>query len=144
MEEKKERGDYKTRAYFLVKEVLLSANGKHLRAEEIYDILRARGEKVGLTTVYRQLTRLSSEGFARKTLSEGQGGCYSLAGAHCADHYHLVCTDCGALSHLSCDHIESLIHHIAVKHSFTVMPERTTLYGLCAACMRKAKRKEPQ
>ena len=43
MEEKKERGDYKTRAYFLVKEVLLSANGEHLRAEEIYDILRARG-----------------------------------------------------------------------------------------------------
>ena len=144
MEERKERGDYKTRAYFLVRDVLLTANGKHLRAEEIYDILRERGAKVGLTTVYRQLSRLTEEGFARKTTTEGQGGCYSLLGAHCAEHYHLVCTECGALSHLSCDHVASLIHHIKAHHGFTVSPERTTLYGLCAACARRAKRKDTQ
>ena len=144
MTEKKERGDYKTRAYFLIKDVLLSTGGAHLRADEIYDILKKKGERVGLTTVYRQLARLSDEGFARKTTTEGQGNCYSLQGAHCAEHYHLVCTECGALSHLSCDHIEALIHHITAKHGFTVSPAKTTLYGLCADCTRKSKRKEAQ
>ena len=144
MNTKNERGDYKTRAYFLIKDVLLAANGRHLRADEVHAILRDRGEKVGLTTVYRQLARLAEEGFARKTVTEGQGGCYSLQGAHCAEHYHLVCTECGALSHLSCDHVESLIHHIKAHHGFTVKAERTTLYGLCAACARKEKRKDPQ
>ena len=139
MQEKKERGDYKTRAYFLIKDVLLTANGKHLRAEEIYDSLRERGAKVGLTTVYRQLARLADEGFARKTTTEGQGSCYSLVGARCAEHYHLVCTECGALSHLSCERIESLIHHIELHHGFTVSPAKTTLYGLCADCKRKRK-----
>ncbi len=142
MDEKKERGDYKTRAYFLIKDVLLSAGGAHLRADEIYDMLKGQGERVGLTTVYRQLARLSEEGFARKTTTEGQGNCYSLLGAHCAEHYHLVCTECGALAHLSCDRIASLIHHIEAHHGFTVTPARTTLYGLCADC--KQKRKEPQ
>ncbi len=144
MTEKKGRGDYKTRAYFLIKDVLLSADGAHLRADEIYDILRERGERVGLTTVYRQLTRLTEEGFTRKTTTENTGSCYSLLGEHCSEHYHLVCTECGALDHLSCDHVEEFMHHIALRHGFTVSPLKTTLYGLCAACTRKKKRKDPQ
>lgn len=141
MSEKLERGDYKTRAYFLIKDVLLSAAGAHLRADEIYDILRERGERVGLTTVYRQLFRLTEEGFARKTTTESGSSCYSLLGAHCAEHYHLVCTECGAIDHLSCDHVEEFMHHIALKHGFAVSPAKTTLYGLCASCSRK-KRKD--
>ena len=142
MDERKVRGDYKTRAYFLIKDALLAANGAHLRADEIYDILRRQGERVGLTTVYRQLTRLAEEGFARKTATEGQGSLYSVLKEQCAEHYHLVCTDCGALSHLSCDHIEAFIHHISIEHGFTISPIKTTLYGLCAECKRAKKRKE--
>ena len=142
MEEKKVRGDYKTRAYFLIKDVLLAREGAHLRADEIYDILKKQGERIGLTTVYRQLSRLAEEGCVRKTATEGQGSFYSLFDAQCAEHYHLVCTDCGALSHLSCDHIEAFVHHISTQHGFTVSPLKTTLYGLCAECKRAKKRKE--
>ena len=142
MDEKKGRGDYKTRAYFLIKDVLLAREGTHLRADEIYDILKEQGELIGLTTVYRQLARLADEGFALKTSTEGQGSFYSLFGAGCAEHYHLVCTECGALSHLSCDHVEAFIHHISTHHGFTVTPLKTTLYGLCAECKRAKKRKE--
>ena len=134
MNEKQGRGDYKTRAYFLIKEVLLSKGGAHLRADEVYDILKERGERVGLTTVYRQLARLADEGFARKTTTEGQGTCYSLLGEHCGEHYHLVCTECGALAHLSCDRIASLLHHIEAHHGFTVSKTMTVIYGLCKAC----------
>ena len=141
MEEKIGRGDYKTRAYFLIKDVLLSADGANLRADEIYDILKEKGERVGLTTVYRQLSRLSEEGFLRKTTTEAGASSYSLLGAHCAEHYHLVCSECGAVDHLSCDHIEEFMHHIALRHGFTVSPAKTTLYGLCATCSRK-KRKD--
>ena len=144
MQGKKERGDYKTRAYFLIKDVLREANGKHLRADEVYDILKASGERVGLTTVYRQLSRLTDEGFARRSTVDGAGNCFSLLGPNCGEHYHLVCTECGALSHLSCDRVEALIHHIAATHGFTVTPEKTTLYGLCAACRRLTKRKDTQ
>ena len=142
MEKRTERGDYKTRAYFLIKDVLLSSGGAHLRADEVYDILKEKGEPVGLTTVYRQLARLSEEGFILKTSTEAKGSCYSLMRDSCTEHYHLVCTECGALDHLSCDHIEELIHHIALRHSFTVSPAKTTLYGLCAACSRAKKRKD--
>lgn len=142
MEEKKERGDYKTRAYFLIKDLLLATSGEHLRADEVYSLLQKKGERVGLTTVYRQLARLCDEGFIRKTVSEGQSGCFSLQDAECPLHYHLVCTECGALSHLSCDHMEDLMRHIKAHHGFTVSPAKTTLYGLCALCARKEKRKD--
>ena len=144
MQERKERGDYKTRAYFLIKEALLASGGEHLRADDIYTVLHAKGEHIGLTTVYRQLSRLCDEGFARKIATEGQGSCFTLQGARCSEHYHLVCTECGALSHLSCEHVEALIHHIKAHHGFSVSPAKTTLYGLCAVCARKEKRKDPQ
>ena len=70
MQERKERGDYKTRAYFLIKEALLASGGEHLRADDIYTVLHAKGEHIGLTTVYRQLSRLCDEGFARKIATE--------------------------------------------------------------------------
>ena len=98
MNAKNGRGDYKTRAYFLIKDVLLAREGANLRADEVYDILKEKGERVGLTTVYRQLARLTEEGFLRKTTTESGGGCYSLLRGNCAEHYHLVCTECGAQS----------------------------------------------
>ena len=139
---KRERGDYMTRAYFLVKETLVKAGGAHMRAEEIREELSSHGETVGLSTVYRHLSRLEREGAVRKMHTDELGSCYSYISQSCADHYHMVCTVCGRLSHLSCDHVEALFHHIRSEHGFLIDPGKTTLYGLCAVCHRKQKRKE--
>ena len=133
MKTEKSRGDYLTRGYLLVKEVLKSARGAHLSADEIYIALQARGEKIGRTTVYRQLERLVSEGLVRRTVGEG-GACFSFAGSSCSEHYHLLCTACGKLEHLSCEKVKTLFRHIESEHGFVIDPSRTTLYGLCAAC----------
>ena len=138
----KARGDYMTRGYFLVRDVLMKAKGAHLFADDIHEALRERGEKVGRTTVYRQLDRLVNEGFARRTLGERGGSCYSYVEDGCTEHYHMVCTLCGKLAHLSCDHVEELFHHIKSEHGFLVDSGKTVLYGRCAACLREEKRKE--
>ncbi len=143
MEKKSVRGEYRTRGYLLVKEVLRDAHGNHLSADAIFALLKARGEAIGRTTVYRQLERLCSEGYAMRTETEGIG-CYSLSGGACGEHYHLVCTVCGRLEHLSCERIEQLFSHIEREHSFRINPARTTLYGLCVSCARSSKQKEKQ
>lgn len=141
-ESKTGRGDYMTHGYFLVKDILLRAGGAHLSADDIYETLHKNGERIGRTTVYRQLERLLGEGVIRKSTVDGAGSCYSAVSEHCEEHYHLICTVCGKLAHLSCDHVEELIHHIRQEHGFTVDPARTTFYGLCAACARETKRKD--
>lgn len=139
--DKKARGDYMTRGYFLVKDVLKNAKGEHLSVDDIYAALTARGEKIGRTTVYRQLERLIGEGYVRRTQADRAGSCFSYTDENCTEHYHLICTVCGRLAHLSCDHVEEVFHHIKSEHGFVIDPTRTTLYGRCAACIREEKQK---
>lgn len=139
----KTRGDYMTRGYFLVREALAKADGAHLSSDDIYESLRKEGKAVGRTTVYRQLDRLVGEGYARRTAAERGVSCYSVVKDGCQEHYHLVCATCGKLAHLSCEHVEALFRHIQAEHGFLIDPCQTVLYGLCAACRREAKRKDP-
>ena len=139
----KVRGEYMTRGYFLVRDVLIHAKGAHLSSDDVYETLRGQGEKVGRTTVYRQLDRLVSEGRVRRTVADRGGNCYSYITDGCAEHYHMVCKSCGKMAHLSCDQVEELFHHIKTHHGFSIDPCQTVLYGRCAACCREEKRKDP-
>ena len=47
-------------------EVLLSANGKHMSSEEIYDIVKKDCPEIGLATVYRTLQVLDKLGYTNK------------------------------------------------------------------------------
>lgn len=140
--ERKERSDYMTRGYFMVKDVLMKAGGQHLCADDIYEELKKNGRSIGLTTVYRQLDRLVHEGYVRRVSTDRAGSCYSYIDECCTEHYHMICNLCGKLAHLSCDHVEELFHHIKTEHGFQIDAGKTVLYGLCASCLRERKRKE--
>ena len=142
MERDSEKRNYMTRGYFLVRDVLIKAGGAHMSADEVHARLTEAGERVGRTTVYRQLERLVASGAARKMNGDRTGHCYAYADEHCAEHYHMICTECGKLAHLSCDHVEELFHHIKSEHGFVIDPSQTVLYGKCAVCIRSAKKKE--
>ncbi len=141
MEKRKERGEYITRGYLSVMGALKNAKGVPLSANAIFSLLKANGEAIGRTTVYRQLERLCDEGHARRTQTEGTSF-YCFADNMCEEHYHLLCTRCGKFEHLSCERIEELISHIGKEHGFRINPSLTTLYGLCAFCARQSKHKE--
>ena len=130
-----------TNGYRLVRDALIKNASKHFSADDLYNYLCNEGEKIGRTTVYRQLERLVTEGVARKINREDAVSCYSYALGDCASHYHLICTDCGALSHLACLHVEALASHIEEEHGAKIDTAKTVFYGLCAACSHK-KRKD--
>ncbi|MBQ8907786.1 MAG: transcriptional repressor [Clostridia bacterium] len=133
-EKKVPRGEYMTHGYRLVRDALAQIGDRHPSADDLYEYLLAKGEKIGRTTVYRQLERLVSEGIAAKINREGAVSCYTYALGSCSSHYHLLCTRCGNLTHLSCHNIEELCAHIKEEHGVSIDMARTVLYGLCAAC----------
>ena len=145
MSEKTVRGKYRSRGGALVREALISFDGQHASAEELRARLAARGEAIGLTTVYRQLERLEESGEVRRITGAGSSCCYQyIADGSCGDHYHLYCTSCGRTEHLSCEEIDGLWRHIANEHSFSIDRSRTVLYGRCAECQASDERDESE
>ncbi len=131
---------YKTRQSVEILSLLAENKERHLTAEEVYLLLKSRGESVGQTTVYRHLERLCEAGKVRKFAgADGGGACFQLAenGEVCRAHYHLKCTACGALLHAECDFLNALSEHIQKEHGFAVDNGRTVFYGLCADCAKK-------
>lgn len=104
-------------------------------ASELTEALHARGDRVGMTTVYRQLERLEQRGLVHKILTpEGCYYQYCEAKAHGQDCILLKCERCGAIAHADCRHLGELYDHLAQSHGFRVNRRKTLFYGLCAQC----------
>ena len=129
---------YDTRQSRLVYEFLKKNPSRHFCADEVYFALVNEGEKIGRSTVYRQLDRLVECEKAKRFFSgDGEAYCYQFSSSECKNHYHLVCSNCGKLIHTECDFLDRLSKHISDSHEFTLDTSRTVLCGLCADCAKE-------
>ncbi len=129
---------YETKQSKLVYEFLINNPQKHFSAEEVYFSLISNGERIGRTTVYRQLDRLVEEKKARKFSSGDKDACcYQLESESCHNHYHLKCSSCGTLIHTECDFLDKLSQHIFNDHHFQIDGSKTVLYGICNSCRKE-------
>ena len=108
-----------------------------MSVQNISSYFSGEGINVGTATIYRQLDKLGEQGVVRKyVIDEKTGACYQYIEEQegCRKHFHLKCTRCGRLIHLTCDHLSGLGEHIYEHHGFRVDPSKTVFYGLCAEC----------
>ncbi|WP_238419912.1 Fur family transcriptional regulator [Gordonia sp. 'Campus'] len=101
-------------------------------AQELHEILKARGESIGLTTVYRNLQALSQSGQI-DVLWDGSG---ETRYRHCSSghHHHLVCRDCGTTVEVQAEPVERWAAKIAAQHGFTDINHTVEVFGRCADC----------
>ena len=121
-------------------EVLLSANGKHMSSEEIYDIVKKDCPEIGLETVYRTLQVLDKLGYTNKLNLDD--GCvrYELSldkNAH--NHHHLVCKKCSKIIEVEEDLLDQLEDVIKEKYGFDVENHDVKFNGYCSNCSKSAK-----
>lgn len=131
-------GGYKTKQRDIILEVLKNNTDKHLSCEEICEILRNNGKKVGTTTVYRYLEKLYRNGLLTKYTADKESAKFSYAKEDCRGHFHLKCTECGEIFCGDCSFLSGLLEHVNNEHGFTVEPAKTTLYGICKGCSDRA------
>ena len=112
---------------------VLEEEGLFRSAQELHDALRARGSKVGLTTVYRTLQALESAGEVDALRSDEGETLYRLcaAGDH---HHHLVCRSCGRTEELDGGPIEDWVASAAKRHGFSSVTHTAEVFGLCRNC----------
>lgn len=130
---------YSTKQSRLINDFLKTNSQRHFSAEEIYFALISSNNKIGRTTVYRQLDRLVEMEVAKKfSVGDKDACCYQYNNSeHCHNHYHLKCSGCGRLIHTECEFMDKLSAHIFDDHQFIVDTSKTVLYGICNSCAKE-------
>ena len=127
--------EYNTKQRQLIWEYLLNQKDNHVTADDISHYLKEEGTSVGKSTIYRFLDLLERQNKIRKYAAMGQDyACYQLILQNDESHHHLLCVDCGGLTHLECDALNMLKNHMREKHNFVMDTTKTIFYGHCSKC----------
>jgi len=103
-------------------------------AQELHDLLRRRGEAVGLTTVYRTLQALADSGEVDVLrTAEGESVYRRCSSGH---HHHLVCRACGRTVEVAGPAVERWTDRIASEHGFVDVSHTLEVFGTCPSCAR--------
>ena len=112
--------------------ILEHCEKRHISAEEVYKLLLAADEDVGLATVYRVLTQFEGAGIVTRHHFEGGHSVFELeSGEH---HDHLVCVSCGKVEEFQDEIIEERQIILAKDKGFTLTDHSLYLYGKCPDC----------
>ena len=110
--------------------VLAALRGRShaVTAQDLHAELRAAGEPVGLTTVYRTLTALADADFLDVFVRDGE---QAFRDQH---HHHLVCEVCNKVEELAADQVEDWVQTVSARRGFQVTGHRADVFGVCADC----------
>jgi Fur family ferric uptake transcriptional regulator len=102
-------------------------------AQDIHAELRAAGETVGLTTVYRHLAVLTDEG-RLDALQTADG---ELVYRRCHSdqhHHHVVCRSCGRGTEVELPDLERWAESTAADLGYSDVTHTVEIFGVCADC----------
>lgn len=103
-------------------------------AQDLFETLRLEGERIGLTTVYRNLQSMASRGEVDVLRREDGETIYRMCNSS-DHHHHLVCRECGVAIELENDEIERWTRDVAKRHRFSEVTHDLVLFGVCKNCM---------
>lgn len=113
-------------------ELLEEGSSQHYSAEEVFKLLKDKGEDIGLATVYRVMTQFEAAGIVcRHRFEDGRAFFELNTGEH---HDHIVCMQCGKVEEFVDNVIEQRQREIAEKAGFEMTDHCLYIYGLCSSC----------
>ena len=120
-----------TRQRSAVSALLAEVEGFH-SAQDLHAMLRERGERVGLTTVYRTLQGLADAG--EIDVMRPPGGEHLYRRCSEGHHHHLVCRACGRTVEVAGPAVETWADRVAAQHGFTDVSHTLEIFGTCPTC----------
>ncbi|EEP71175.1 transcriptional repressor [Micromonospora sp. KC207] len=120
-----------TRQRSAVSALLAEVEGFH-SAQDLHAMLRERGERVGLTTVYRTLQGLADAG--EIDVMRPPGGEHLYRRCSEGHHHHLVCRVCGRTVEVAGPTVETWAERVAAQHGYADVSHTLEIFGTCPAC----------
>jgi Fe2+ or Zn2+ uptake regulation protein len=111
----------------------LCASGGHVTATELYERVHADFPAIDRSTVYRALDFFRELGLVCAA-EVGGATVYEIAPREGEAHYHLVCRDCGVVSHVADAPFAALADRLAADHGFAADLSGLTVAGRCREC----------
>lgn len=106
-----------------------SGRERHMSAEDVYKLLLASGDDVGLATVYRVLTQFEQAGLLLRHYFESGKSVFELnQGTH---HDHIVCLQCGHVEEFYDAAIEAHQEKAASERGFQIRDHSLYIYADC-------------
>jgi Fur family ferric uptake transcriptional regulator len=122
-----------TRQRTAIAELLSEVNDFH-SAQQLHALLRERGERVGLATVYRVLQLMAAAGELDVLRTpEGESTFRRCSASH---HHHLVCRNCGRAVEIEGPGVERWTQRLAHENGFVDVTHTVEIFGTCADCAR--------
>jgi Fur family ferric uptake transcriptional regulator len=104
-------------------------------AQDIHAELRRRGERIGLTTVYRHLQVLSEDGSVDTIRDQSGETLYRRCETN-AHHHHVTCRSCGRSVEVEGRAVERWADKVAAEAGFVDIDHTVEIFGLCPDCAR--------
>jgi Fur family peroxide stress response transcriptional regulator len=121
----------KTRQRDLILKTLRGTKS-HPTADWIYEQVKKKMPNISLGTVYRNLGTLREMG---EIMELNYGSKYSRFDGNPKNHYHFVCTVCGAVIDVeNCPVDSKLDECVAEENDVEVFFHRAEFYGICSEC----------
>ncbi len=110
--------------------------GKHLSAEDLYNLLQSEGENISLSTIYRTLKLMARLGILRELeLAEGHKH-YELNQPYPYHHHHLICVRCNKTIEFKSDSVLKIGNKTTRKEGYHLLDCQLTIHAICPACQR--------
>jgi Fur family ferric uptake transcriptional regulator len=101
-------------------------------AQDVHARLRAGGDPIGLSTVYRAVQALSQDGALDALRTAGGETLYRRCSTQ--HHHHLVCRNCGRTVEVAGPAVERWADRVAADHGFADVDHTLEIIGTCTTC----------
>ena len=110
--------------------------GEHLSAEDLCDMLNEEGERVSLSTIYRNLKLMARMGILRELeLAEGHKR-YEINQPAPHHHHHLICVRCNKAVEFKNDSVLKAGAKVAEKSGYHLLDCQLVIHAVCPSCQR--------
>jgi Fur family transcriptional regulator, ferric uptake regulator len=120
-----------TRQRGAIASVLAETDG-FASAQDLHARLRTRGERVGLTTVYRALQSMADTGEVDVMRPASGESLYRRCSS--GHHHHLVCRVCSRTVEVEGPTVEAWAERVAGQHGFVNVSHTMEIFGTCPDC----------
>jgi Fe2+ or Zn2+ uptake regulation protein len=127
------QGGRMTKQRRLILQTLDSVSG-HPTAEDLFELVRECDPSLNLSTVYRTLRWLESEGFVSARRFDEDKRLERFDPALPIEHHHFICSHCKVVIEFDQPSVDGIREQF--ERQFGAQVENVTLvfYGLCAEC----------
>ena len=113
----------------------IAHKGGHLSIQDVFQDARERLPGLNLATVYRTVESLRDAGLIDWYAPGSEPMQFALRD-HDNPHGHLVCRQCGKVSHLDLDLVGAFENNVRDACGFEIDGSHLTLQGLCEVCFK--------